>query len=287
MKKCPTCYNENEDLMRFCLQCGTPLPDAPIVVNLGSQSGSQGGQSSFGNSMETQFGNRGNFQGGFQNPPSFSNLPPAKPKKSKALWVFGGVFALFVLLGTVGAVVVGYNMWVKDKAKNTTPTPTSTPTATPSETPTKSPTKTPTPEKTPTPKETNNSSMSATLTDMWVDYDAVEGGEKGMRIHIDYKVYGMKDVRSYLALYFSKQNGDALYSNNPKYRSSEGTLALYKEMQPGYDSTVYKDVQLFMPYNEIPLGKGKHNLTIAVDVIYYEGGRISHLKDYPFIFTVQ
>ncbi len=107
-----------------------------------------------------------------------------------------------------------------------------------------------------------------------------------MLIHVSYKAYGMKDVPSYLALYFSKQNGDKLYSDKTGFKSADGQLALYKETEPTSDPEVYEDSTLFMPYDEIDLGKGEHKLEISADVIYKEGGLVSHLKDYPFVFTI-
>lgn len=297
MKKCPTCNNENADSMRFCLQCGTPLPDAPMIVDLGGGSSQSGGQSNYGNTMETQVSNRGNFQsnfqqpqqsGGFQNPPQFSNLPPSAPKKSKTWLIVGGVAAVLFLIFSAGAAVIGYNLLIKP---NPTPTPTVSPSTSPSSSastsPSKSPTKSPTPNKspdeTPTPR-TNTSGMSASLQKMWIDYNVTEGGRKGMKIHVNYKVYGMKGVPSYLALYFEKKNGDKLYSDTTGFKSADGQLALYKEMDPAYDPAVYDDTTLFLPYDEIDLPPGKYDLNISVDVIFKEGGLIDHMKDYPFLF---
>lgn len=300
MKKCPTCNNDNADSMRFCLQCGTPLPDAPMVVNLGDGGSSQSGQgqSNYGNSMETQMSNRGNFQqnfqqpqqsqqsSGFQNPPQFSNLPPSAPKKGKTWLVVGGIAALLFLIFSAGAAVIGYNMFVKP---NPTPTPNSSPTASTSPSssasasPSKSPTKSPTPDATATPRA-NTSGMSASVQKMSIDYNVTEGGRKGMKIHVSYKVYGMKGVPSYLALYFQKKGGGKIYSDTDGFRSSDGTLALYKEMEPGHDPAVYDDTTLFMPYDEIILPKGKYDLNISADVIFKEGGLVDHMKDFPFQF---
>jgi hypothetical protein len=293
MKKCPTCSNENADSMRFCLQCGTPLPDAPMVVDLGGGA-SQGGQSNYGNTMETQVSNRGSFQqnfqqpqqqsGGFQNPPQFSNLPPSAPKKSKTWLVIGGIAALLFLIFSAGAAVIGYNIFVKPSPTPVpTPTASTSPSSSASTSPSKSPTKSPTPDSTSTPR-TNTSGMSASLTRMWIDYNVTEGGRKGMKIHVSYKVYGMKGVPSYLALYFEKQNGDKLYSNSTGFKSADGTLALYKEMDPAYDPAVYDDTTLFMPYDEIDLPPGKYNLKISPFIIFKEGGEIDRFKEYPFEF---
>ena len=283
--------------MRFCLQCGTPLPDAPMVVNLGNQSGQSGGQgqSGFGQTMETQVSNRGAFQNNmpppnsFQNPPNFSNVPPAKPKNNKTFMIVGGIAGLLLLIFTPVAGVVGYNWFVKNDVivANTSPSPSTSPSSSSSTSPSKSPTKSPTEEPSATPVKKTNSSMKAELKRMWIEYNVTEGGEKGMRIHVNYSVHGMKGVPSYLALYFAKESGDKLKNSNTGYTSSDGQLALYKEMEPAYEDTVYEDSTLFLPYDEINLSSGKYDLEISADVIYKESGLIAHLKDYPFVFEVK
>ena len=116
----------------------------------------------------------------------------------------------------------------------------------------------------------------------WVDYDITQGGVKGMRIHAKYTVTGMKGVPGYLAVYFQKKNGDKLYTSNRAYRSKEGQVAVYFEMTPAYDRTVYDDAQLFIPYSEFSLTKGTYDLQMDVDLIYENGDLIQHLTFHDF-----
>src|SRR4051812_17193406 len=101
MKKCQTCGNQNADDMRFCLNCGSSLPDAPVVVNFGggtSQSGqSNPGTNPYGKSMETQFGGKPAFQQPQQN---YSMVPQqSKGGGSKKIMIaVGGVVALLLLI---------------------------------------------------------------------------------------------------------------------------------------------------------------------------------------------
>jgi hypothetical protein len=53
-------------------------------------------------------------------------------------------------------------------------------------------------------------------------------------------------------------------------------------LTPGYTETVYDDLKLFMPYAELNLGSGKHDLTMDADIIYKNGDLIKHLKYYDF-----
>ena len=105
-----------------------------------------------------------------------------------------------------------------------------------------------------------------------------------MRIHVNFKVFNMEGVRSYIGLYFEKENGARLTTKNKKFASSDGQVAIYYFLTPAYDATVYDDVELFMPYDELNLGRGKFDLTMSADVIYEKGGLIEHLKDYDFVY---
>ncbi|MET0753524.1 MAG: zinc ribbon domain-containing protein [Pyrinomonadaceae bacterium] len=283
MKKCQTCSFENVDSMRFCVECGTPLPDAPIVVNLGNQSNME--TAAF-KSTETQAGGKGAF-GNFPN--QFSNVPPPKPRSNKKIFlVVGGILALFLLVFIAGAAIIGYNMMKDEVVKNPTPSPTASTSPAASTSPTKSPKSSPSPTDSPDDDDTpvpTNKEGEAEIEKMWVDYNVSEDGKKGMRIHVKFTVHGLKDTDSYLAIYFEKENGDKLYTNNKTYRSKDGQVAVYKSLKPAYKDAVYDDAQLFVPYDEFNLDDGKYNLKMDVDVIYENGDMFKHLKYYDFTYT--
>lgn len=288
MKKCQTCGHENSDTMRFCVECGMTLPDAPIVVNFGGGGTGQSNANTanYGDSMQTQAGGKGNFGGNFA-PNQFSNVPPSKPRSSKKTFlIIGGILALFLLVFAAGAAVIGYNMLLKDDVvSNPTPTP-ANPTPTSSTSPPATP-KSPTPTRTSSPAQTpkSGSDAKAELDRVWVDYNITEGGKKGMRIHVKFTVRKMKDTDSYLAVYFEKENGDKLYTNNKTYRSKDGQVSVFKSLKPAYDDTVYDDAVLFIPYDEFNLDSGKYNLKADVDVIYENGDLVEHMTFHEFEYT--
>lgn len=132
---------------------------------------------------------------------------------------------------------------------------------------------------------TNNFEPSATFQRMWIDYNVTEGGVKGMRIHTAFKAYQMKNVPSYLALYFQYRNGTMLKDKNGKFNSSAGDVAVYRELLPAFDPAVYEDEPVFMPYDELDLPAGNHELQIQANIIYKQGGIISELTVYEFDFN--
>ena len=126
---------------------------------------------------------------------------------------------------------------------------------------------------------------SATFERLWIDYDITQGGVKGMRIHVKFKVYDMKGMDGYLAIYFQEKDGTALEDNNGKFDSADGTVAVYREIAPGYQTTVYDDYTVFMPYSELDLTDGDYTLRMDVDVIYKEGGLVDHLTFHEFTYN--
>lgn len=136
------------------------------------------------------------------------------------------------------------------------------------------------------PSGTPTSAATASFEKLWVDYDVTENGQKGMRIHVKFRVINLKEVDSYLAIYFEKENGDKLTTTNSTYRAKNGQLAVYKLLTPAYQETVYDDLKLFMPYSEFNLSAGKHDLKMDVDVIYKNGDLVKHLNYHEFWFKL-
>lgn len=271
--------------MRFCLECGTSLPDAPIIISWqdsGTQKQSEAKTDSFGQSMETHVGGRAGIPNNFP-----VAVPPSKPRgNKKILIVLGGIFALFLLVFAAGAAIIGYNLiYPKPVVFNPTPTPEPTRSAekSPKPSPSKSPSASPTdsPDDSPTP-EPKSDGVKTEFERIWVDYNVTEKGRLGMRIHVDCSVKNMKGVSSYLALYFQKKDGSKLLTDKDGFRSKDGQVALYKSLKPAYDDAVYADSQFFMPYEELNLKRGKYDLQIDVDLIYENGELAEHMTLYDF-----
>jgi cytoskeletal protein RodZ len=155
MKRCQKCGYENADAMRFCLECGTALTDAPMVINLSdkpTESLSGGAPTNFGARRETEtfVAGRGAVPHNLGN---FTAQPPPKSNK-KLFLILGGLASLLVLLGVAGAAIVFYN-YRQNKLVSASPTPTASPTAktgkspTPKTSATATPTPAESPEKTP------------------------------------------------------------------------------------------------------------------------------------------
>jgi len=134
------------------------------------------------------------------------------------------------------------------------------------------------------PSDPVNPVLDAKLDKVWVDYDVTDNGKSGMQIHIKFGTTNMKDVSAYIAAYFSKTDGTKILNDNKSFSSNSGQLAIYRSIKPQYADAVFDDLQLFLPYSEIKLPAGKHNLKFALSLIYEDGTLIKTLKDHYFDF---
>ena len=119
---------------------------------------------------------------------------------------------------------------------------------------------------------------------MWIDYDVTKDNEFGMRLHVNLTVRQMKDVPSNLAFAIELENGDKVFADDPAYASTNGQLTVYRKLNQRFINSVYNDVEVFLPYREITVGAGSHNLRVHVDLLYENGGNI-HVTYHDFSFT--
>ena len=125
-----------------------------------------------------------------------------------------------------------------------------------------------------TPPKTSNTKFDR----IWIDYDITENGQFGMRIHVKFSVYNLKGVSTNLAIFFDRDNVDLrLKSYDGRFQSKNNEVYVYRALKPAYDSTVYEDLDVFIPYSELHLTTGKHNLRIDADLTYANGDLIEHL----------
>jgi hypothetical protein len=265
--------------MRFCLNCGAPLPDAPVVVNFG---GTQGGQSSpgtnpYGQSMETKVN-----QPVFQQPPpaqNYSMVPPAAKSGGKKIWiVVAGVFVLLFLgaIGVVGIVILNMMREKDNVVVKTTPTPSAS--ASPSPSPSAS--KSASPKATAEPTKAVNSeyqNVKTKFSKVWVEYNKTQDDEFGMIVHLKFEVNNMKDVDSFAIIYFQKPDGTFLQDGTGNYAAKDGRVAALKALRPGFEPTVYEDLEIFVPYDNLNLEVGKYNLKMDIDLVDQDENFIQHL----------
>lgn len=106
------------------------------------------------------------------------------------------------------------------------------------------------------------------FTDVGVDFEGYddETEQDGMTFASDFTVKnGLKQEFTF-AIYFYEAGGKALQDSNRKFYSATGTVAAFKKFTPAYASAVYKQFEIFMPYEELEIECGEHSLKYSIGI---------------------
>jgi len=111
--------------------------------------------------------------------------------------------------------------------------------------------------------------ITGEIKDITVEHNVFKDGVKGMKILVDFTVRNMKGIDGSCAVYFYYENGNRIVDKNQKFKTTDGQAATHTTIKPKYDSTVYTDLEIFMPYSELEVGPGKHNLKFYCKIWEY------------------
>jgi hypothetical protein len=131
-----------------------------------------------------------------------------------------------------------------------------------------------------------NNKYKGKIEKIWLDYDAQQDNKRGVLIHFKFDVDNLKDVKCRAVAYFYFKNGTALKDLNSSYYSTDGQVCVSKDFTPGYEESIYKDFMLFMPYDELHVSEGKHELKFHINL--YEQvtkSEIARSNDHHFRYT--
>ncbi len=130
--------------------------------------------------------------------------------------------------------------------------------------------------------------ITGEIDDVTVEHNVFKDGVKGMKILVDFSVRNMKGVDGSCAVYFYYENGNRIVDKNQKFKTTDGQAATHTAIKPKYDSTVYTDLEIFMPYNELEVGPGKHNLKFYCKIWEYSSSLadfVAQSQYYSFTLT--
>lgn len=129
--------------------------------------------------------------------------------------------------------------------------------------------------------------ITGQITDVTVEHNVFKDGVKGMKILVDFTVQNMKGIDGSCAVYFHYENGNQVKDSNGSYATSDNQAATHKAIKPIYDNSSYTDVEIFMPYNELEVGIGKHILKFDCIIwAYPTSSAISVAESQYYFFTL-
>ncbi len=119
----------------------------------------------------------------------------------------------------------------------------------------------------------------ALIKDIRTDIDVFEDGKKGMRVHSHVNIKGLKSEKAEVSLYFYDEDGDKLKDSDGSYATGDGQIATHIMLTPNHDDTVWKDLKIFMPYQQLHRPQGKHSLKFYLCVWDKSGGGSTKLAE--------
>ena len=102
----------------------------------------------------------------------------------------------------------------------------------------------------------------AIFDDARIVHNVTVDGEKGMRVHATFHVKYGKGVPCMMIAYFYYDDSDntplkaSSESEYRAYRTVKGSVSAKTNFTPAFDPAVYKDLQLFIPYNALNMASG-------------------------------
>ena len=113
----------------------------------------------------------------------------------------------------------------------------------------------------------NSLNPSAQIKSISVSKDQNLDNGKGLIIHVAFDIQNMKDKDGRVVAYFYDNNGNALTDTNEKYYTSNGNVAVAKNIKPRYDNSQFSDFQLNIPYTELhQSGTNSRTLKFSISI---------------------
>lgn len=116
----------------------------------------------------------------------------------------------------------------------------------------------------------NSLKSSAQIKSISVSKDQyLDGGSKGIIIHVAFDVQNMKDKEVRASAYFYDIDGNALNDTNNAYRTSDDKVSTGKTVKPSSDNSSFNDLQLTIPYSELHQS-GTNSRTIKFSISIWD-----------------
>ena len=109
-------------------------------------------------------------------------------------------------------------------------------------------------------------SVEVRFNDVWIEHNIEHVDGLAMEIHASFEIDGARGRQCRVMAHFYFEDGDRLRDFNGLYRTSHGYAGSSDTFCPSYDSSVYENYVLYMPYSELHLENGSYDLQSRVRV---------------------
>jgi serine/threonine protein kinase len=107
--------------------------------------------------------------------------------------------------------------------------------------------------------------VDATFQVLRYEHNVRQDGRPGMAIHVHGQINHAPGLHCDVIGAFADLRGNLLKSRTQAYRDPKGYLMASVRCQPPYPFSVYKDLVLFVPYEAMPLIRGRNSMKVLVN----------------------
>jgi len=126
------------------------------------------------------------------------------------------------------------------------------------------------------------------IENIWEESNITVNGQPGLRIHARFRTNNLQNVECHIAAYFLFDNGEQIKDYNGAYKTTDNFVAVGKDFTPGLSPSVYPDVDLFIPYDELNLQAGNYRLRYLLRIFDKDLRRVSQFSEpREFSYDVQ
>ncbi len=93
--------------------------------------------------------------------------------------------------------------------------------------------------------------QSVTVNKIWLEKDVTLNAKLGMKIHFFLQTDGLKDVPMSAIAYFDEPKGVGVKDTDGRWCTTSGTVAIWADFTPPYESSVWNDFWFFVAYEDV------------------------------------
>ncbi len=129
---------------------------------------------------------------------------------------------------------------------------------------------------------------TAYIQKIWANHNVTQNGQLGMKIHVHFSVSYKFNQNVTVYAFFKYRDGEILKDFDKKYASA-GYVFVEQQVTPNYVHCEWKDLQIFMPYEQLDFVKGSlNNEPLRLDLGIWDdskGKLIGDMKVFNFNVT--
>lgn len=116
--------------------------------------------------------------------------------------------------------------------------------------------------------------------------DCDRAGKHGLSIFVDLSLCNVAGVDCAVGVYFSYATGQPIQDLNGVYRTYDNQVSTHVTLRPPTNEEIFRNVELWVPYEEIHVGPGLHDLVFYLAVIREStGDLLASTGNYRWTFS--